>query len=131
MSVTEEDFNNGPRVHDVYNLLDHTPLLSISGYKIGLVCNIEFTQEHQVLFVIFESFSTECKGLGQAIGQASGKSTLFMKFFEKLQVIDSQYFSEYIDPLENQILSLIGYTMMYSTHGAGSYVRVHLVAKKN
>lgn len=33
-SITEEDFISDSIIHDVYNLHDRTPLLSVSGFKI-------------------------------------------------------------------------------------------------
>lgn len=60
--VTNEIIAMSPRIHNRLNLLDKLPLLTVTGTKVGPVCEVERADEY-IIFKIFETFSTHGKAL--------------------------------------------------------------------
>lgn len=86
--ITDEIISISPKIHNRLNLFDKLPLLTITGKKMGLVCEIEMMKEY-IIFKIFETFSTQGKTRGRSVGQASGPIYMFIEFLEVMQVTDS------------------------------------------
>lgn len=81
--------NHGPFIHDVNNLLDGDQLLSITGRKVGVVCQVERIQNNFIMFKLWETYSTGGTILGTSLGQASGPIDLFLNYVELIRFINS------------------------------------------